>query len=161
MDKLIIVDENDVPIGLKDRSSVTKDDIYRVSALWITNSKGDILLAQRQLTKKQDPGKWGPAVAGTNDEGESYDVNILKEAQEEIGLKNTIFTIARKIRYTSPTNNFCQWYTLVIDKDIDYFKLQEEEVKAIKWFTRDELKKQLSNSPEKFLVSVKACLEEF
>ena len=33
----------------------------------------------RSFTKSHDPGKWGPAVAGTVEEGETY--NFLKEGQ--------------------------------------------------------------------------------
>ena len=39
------------------------------------------------------PEVWGPAVSGTNEEGETYDSNIIKEAQEEIGL--TGYTLIR------------------------------------------------------------------
>lgn len=39
--KIIIVDENDEPIGAKERGTLDDyKDIYRVSALWITNEKG-------------------------------------------------------------------------------------------------------------------------
>lgn len=48
----IIVDENDQIIGHKFREEIVQTDIYRVAALWITNSKGDILLARRALSKK-------------------------------------------------------------------------------------------------------------
>lgn len=89
--KIIIVDENDTIIGHKNRDSMEDGDMYRVSALWIQNSKGDILLAQRSFDKRNDPGKWGPAVAGTVEEGETYESNIIKEAEEEIGLKNSHF----------------------------------------------------------------------
>ena len=58
---IIIVDENDNIIGHKKRGTLDKKDIYRVSALWIQNPKGDILLAQRKFTKKHHPGRWGPA----------------------------------------------------------------------------------------------------
>ena len=87
-EKIIIVDEDDNIIGSKERNSIVSGDIYRVSALLIENSKGEILLAQRALTKKHDPGKWGPPVAGTVEEGETYESNIVKEAEEELGLKN-------------------------------------------------------------------------
>lgn len=75
--KIQIVDDQDQFIGLKERNEVDyKSDIYRVSALWLTNSKGQTLLAKRAAVKDKDPGKWGPAVAGTIDEGETYDENI-------------------------------------------------------------------------------------
>ena len=84
--KFTIVDENDNIIAQKERANIKPEDIYRVAALWVTNSKGDILLAQRALSKKHDPGKWGPAVAGTVEERETYRANIIKETSEEIGL---------------------------------------------------------------------------
>jgi len=59
MSKVIMVDKNDNVVGSKERDSVGSGDIYRTSALWVTNSGGDILVAQRAFKKKNDPGKWG------------------------------------------------------------------------------------------------------
>ena len=116
--KIVIVDEDDNVIGHKERGLVGRGDIYRVSALWITNSKGKILLARRALTKSHDPGKWGPAVAGTVEEGEDYRDNIVKEAGEEIGLRNIKPQTGPKIRIFGEHNYFDQWYLLKIDKTI-------------------------------------------
>jgi hypothetical protein len=110
--RIVIVNENDEIIAHKERGTLIQKDIYRVSALWVKNFKGDILLAQRKFTKSHDPGKWGPAVAGTVDEGETYEQNIIKEAEEEIGLKNIRPTLGPKIRMTGEYNYFDQWYTL-------------------------------------------------
>jgi len=83
----ITVDENDNPIGSKHWRIMQYDNIYRVSALWLTDRTiGEILLAQRKWTKKNDPGKWGAVVYGTIEVGETYDSNIIKEIEEEIGL---------------------------------------------------------------------------
>lgn len=68
--RIIVVNDQDEIIGLKERDTLVQADIYRVAALWVVNSAGDILLAQRKFTKTHDPGKWGPAVAGTVDEGD-------------------------------------------------------------------------------------------
>lgn len=81
-----IVNLDDEIIGYKPRKDITLQDVYRVSALWIENSQGEILLAQRGFLKSVDPGKWGAAVAGTVEKDESYEENILKEMQEELGL---------------------------------------------------------------------------
>jgi isopentenyl-diphosphate delta-isomerase len=71
-EKIIIVDDEDNIIGIKEREEVDKKNLrYRCSALWVKNSKGEILLAKRALTKKHSPGKWGPAVAGTLAENET------------------------------------------------------------------------------------------
>src|SRR5579883_3197132 len=90
-EELAIVDEHDKLISTKAREAIQPSDIYRVAALWLTNPAGDVLLAQRKWTKKHDPGKWGPAVAGTVNSSETYGTNIYKEAQEEIGLAGAPF----------------------------------------------------------------------
>jgi isopentenyl-diphosphate Delta-isomerase len=75
-EKIIIVDENDNVVGAKEKSDIDySKDIYRSSALWIFNSGGEILLAQRSVKDDRHPGHWGPAVAGTVDEGETYESN--------------------------------------------------------------------------------------
>ena len=149
--KIIIVNENDKIIGHKKREALNQSDIYRVSALWIQDSKGDILLARRKLNKKNDPGKWGPAVAGTNDEGDSYKSNIIKEAEEEIGLRNHHFQKSVKIRYSGKHNYFCQWFRLIIDKKLEEFVIQKSEVEEIKWFKKGELLRELDDNPNNFL----------
>lgn len=84
--KIIVVDGRDEIIGYKVFKSMRKDDIYRASALWIANSQGEVLIAKRHRLKLHNPLKWGPAVSGTLEEGETYESNILKEAEEELGL---------------------------------------------------------------------------
>ena len=130
--KIQIVNANDELIGVKERSEIDfQNDIYRVSALWVTNSKGETLLAKRAAIKRNDPNKWGPAVAGTIDEGETYDENIYKEADEEIGLMGVEFTKIKKTRITYPRNYFCQWYSVTLDRDPNSFKLQDEELAEV------------------------------
>lgn len=159
--KIIIVDENDNIINYKERNVLEKEDIYRVSALWITNSKGEILLARRSLIKSHNPGKWGPAVAGTVDEGESYENNIIKEAEEEIGLKNIKPKIGPKIRITGEHNYFGQWYLFEIDKSADEFIIDHSEVEQIKWFLKEDLLKETQDYPDKFLKNMKQQVKLF
>ncbi|XOU94634.1 MAG: NUDIX hydrolase [Candidatus Kerfeldbacteria bacterium] len=159
--KIIIVDEQDSIIDFKYREVVSKQDIYRVSALWITNSKSEILLAQRAFSKKRNPGQWGPAVAGTNDKGETYESNIIKEAEEEIGLKNFEYKKVMKDRRTGRLegyNFFCQWFKSIIDKDINEFVLQEDEVEKIKWFTKDEINNKIENDPKSVTSYIDYCI---
>ena len=159
--RIIIVDEDDRIIGHKDREMLEKKDIYRVSALWITNSYGEILLARRHHTKSHHPRKWGPAVAGTVDEGETYEDNIIKEAEEELGLKNIKPTVGHKTKTNNEFHHFTQWFTLNIDKDINEFKIQEDKVEEIKWFSAEELRNQLQKHPEEFLPGMREYAELF
>lgn len=159
--KIIIVDENDKIVGYKHRGILDKEDIYRVSALWITNSNGQILLARRHHTKSHNPRKWGPAVAGTVDECETYKENIIKEAEEELGLKNIKPKIGPKTKTDNEYHNFTQWFLLNVDLNITQFKIQEDEVEEIKWFSPEELKKQFQENTDEFLPTMKKYFELF
>ena len=158
---IYIVDENDNIIGKKERGTETKDDFYRVSALWLTNSEGEILLAKKGLCMAHHPGKWGPAVAGTVAEGESYEDNIIKETKEELGLKNIEFKKGPKIRALKDHPHFTQWFLAEIDKDINDFKFDKEDVVEIRWISKEDLKKEAEDHPEIFLKSVHRWIEEF
>jgi isopentenyl-diphosphate Delta-isomerase len=161
--RVIIVNEQDEIIGYKTRRELNAGDIdkiYRVSALWLTNSRGDILLAQRAPGKRHDPGKWGPAAAGTLEEGDTYDSNIAKEIEEELGLTSLTLTHGPKIRVSDRYNYFTQWYKAVIDLPIEAFRLQKEEVAAVKWLSPDELERALRDRPNDFLVGMERTVKE-
>ncbi|MFZ2193344.1 MAG: NUDIX domain-containing protein [Candidatus Moraniibacteriota bacterium] len=159
--KRIVVNENDEIIGSRDRESLRENDIYRVSALWITNSRNEILLARRHRNKAHYPGKWGPGVSGTVEDGESYDENITKEAEEELGIKDVKFELGPKTKTDNKYHHFTQWYVLKTDKNIDEFVIKEDEVEEIKWFDRKELIEQMDMHPEEFLPLMKKYFELF
>lgn len=159
--KIQIVDNQDQLIGVKERSEVDyKADIYRVSALWLTNSKGQTLLAKRAAIKDKDPNKWGPAVAGTIDEGETYDENIYKEAEEEIGLTGEQFKVGPKILIKHPRTYFCQWYFVTLDRDTDSFVMQEDEVAELAWVDIEQMKQELKTNPDKYVPAMNQIVDE-
>ncbi|EKE21575.1 MAG: nucleoside diphosphate (NUDIX) hydrolase [uncultured bacterium] len=160
-EKIIIVDENDNPIGFKERNLIEQSDIYRVSALWIVNSKDQILLAQRNLNKKHDTGKWGPAVSGTVEENEDYKNNIIKETQEEIGIDLNKYNFKKidKIKNEGKYNFFCQWYLLRADIEIDEFVIQKDEVDEIVWIDKDVFEKELELNSKKYIGSMPTHFE--
>ncbi len=158
--KIPVVNENDEIIGYKDFDEIDpKKDIYRVSALWVTNSKGEVLIAQRKFTKKHDPGKWGPAVAGTVDEGETYEDNIYKEAKEELGIEGVKFDIGPKERAHSSYNFFGQWFTLKLDHPLSDFKIQEDEVEEIAWVLGEKLREDVRKNPGKYTPTMSHIVE--
>ena len=159
--KIQIVDNQDHLIGVKERTVVNyKTDIYRVSALWLTNSKGQTLLAKRAAVKDKDPNKWGPAVAGTIDEGETYDINIYKEAEEEIGLTGEQLKKGPKILIKHPRTYFCQWYFVSLDRDTDSFVMQADEVDTLEWVDIERVKQELKTNPEKYVPAMPQIVDE-
>jgi isopentenyldiphosphate isomerase len=151
--KVLIVDNEDNIIASKERCSLSPDDVYRVSALWITNEQGLILLSRRALTKERDPGKLSAAVAGTVQEGETYDGNIKKELMEELGIVNIPLQRGPKVRYTGEDGLQCfvQWYKAQISLKTTQIKLNEVEVDSIVWINKEHLQQLMTYSPEIFI----------
>lgn len=160
MTNVVIADEQDIPIGLKSYGQITYDDIYRVSALWVTDpASDDCLLTQRKETKRNNPGKWMSAVAGTIEEGESYDENIIHETEEEIGVTDLEFNKGSKEFVDDGQHRyFVQWYTASLNRDTP-ITLQEEEVEDYAWVSREQLLKELKETPEKFVPSFKNAIK--
>jgi isopentenyldiphosphate isomerase len=157
-----IVDENDNLIGHKVRLEIDwETDIYRVTSLWVTNSRGDVLLAQRSHTKRSDPGKWGPAAAGTLEKDETYESNVYKEAEEEIGLTGVTFVQGPKLREDTPRRLFCQFYSAVVDWPLSSFVIESEEVEQIKWMPKKEFLQDVRKHPEAYVASMSVIVQIF
>lgn len=151
--KIPIVDENDNIINYKEREETTRDDIRRIIGLDIFNERGEVLIAKRHPNKKIDPGLWGPSVAGTVDEGFDYNDTVLKEAEEEVGLKNIQPIFNKKYFYeTENARRWCSRYHVVIDSKTKLTK-QDSEVSEIKWISVDDLEKWHQRHPEEFIPS--------
>lgn len=157
--KIPIVDENDNLINFKEREEATREDIRRIIALHVFNEKKEILIAKRDASKTIDPNKWGPSVAGTVDEGYDYDDTVVKEAEEEIGLKNIKPLFLKKMFYeTYNARRFTGVYYLVIDSNTK-LTIQKEEVSEIKWITISDLEKWFKNNPDDFIPSFQRSMD--
>lgn len=153
MANVIIVNENDEIIGSKARNDRNQKDIIRVAGLIVYNSQNEVLVAQRSLNKVNDPGKWGPSVAGTVEEGETYVSNIIKEAKEEIGLIIDEQELRIEQHSYQETNHryFSTLFSVVVDKSISNFVIQKEEVREISWIPIQRLIKWFETSPRDFI----------
>lgn len=161
MGKIIVVNEQDKPADLKSFDELHYEDIYRVSALWLTDKNtGDCLVTQRKWNKQHDPGKWMAAASGTVDEGESYRENMVKEIEEEIGLANLALTEGPK-KYVDDGKHkfFVQWFTAQVDKDKVTIIIQEEEVEAYAWIAKEKLLKDVATTPNKYVPSMQSTLK--
>ena len=160
--RIQIVNENDKLIGHKERSQVHEtEDIYRASCLWIENSIGEILVAQRALTKSNDPGLWSIAVSGTIDEGETYESNVVKEAEEELGITDIKPTFVTKFFQPVPRKMFAAVFSLVYDAPLEDFVPQQDEVAQIAWVTKQDLLGSFTENPEQYVPSMPVFIDMF
>jgi isopentenyldiphosphate isomerase len=60
--------------------------LHPVVHLYVFNSKGELYLQKRSLSKKIQPGKWDTSVGGHVDYGEVIEEALRREAREELGI---------------------------------------------------------------------------
>lgn len=162
--RLIYVDEQDEVIGSITPEERTPNHIYRVSALWLTNAAGEILIAQRHPAMSNGGGLWGPAVAGTVEVGETYEDNIRKETAEELGLTGLSFRLGPKVFFDGrPTDHsyFCQWFYAATTRPAGDFKLEPDEVAAVRWIAPAQLRQEIMGHPGHFVPAASRWIGRF
>jgi isopentenyl-diphosphate Delta-isomerase len=86
LNKLILVDENDVPTGTIDKMEAhEKAMLHRAFSVFIFNSKGDMLLQQRAISKYHSGGLWTNACCSHPYYGQDTLAAAEKRLQEEMG----------------------------------------------------------------------------
>lgn len=155
-----IVNRDDEVIGVKPRDEVWEDEITRSSACFVIDKEGNILIAQRDVSKKYNPGIWSIAVAETVQAWEDYLTAIIRGAYEEIQLSaiSDDFVAREKIFY--PRNNiFRQTYFMICTEEQKKQLVPKEgEVQAIQWVPVLDLKKMIEEMPALFSRSLPEIL---
>lgn len=150
----IIVDKDDNVLEYRKRGDLTWTDRIRVSGIWVENSKGKVLIAQRSKEKFLHPGLWGPAAAGGVEKGESYEENAYKELAEEIGVTGvTLKHVETKaVDQEDGTRRMSAWFKAIVDRDVDSLQL-EDAVAQVKWVSKAWLKKDLRDNHANYVPS--------
>jgi isopentenyl-diphosphate delta-isomerase type 1 len=82
-----VVDADDQVLRVESRSTVHREKLFhRAVHIFVFNSKGELYLQRRSMTKDTAPDKWVSSCSGHVDSGEDYDQAAPRELAEEIGL---------------------------------------------------------------------------
>ncbi len=162
MEELIdVLNEKGESTGIKkERNLVHIDgDWHKVVQIFIVNDN-KILLQQRALTKKSDPGKWCASSSGHISAGETSFETAIKEFYEELGVKAEQDKLRLVDTFKSPSittnkgntiynNHFVDLYISEQIIDLDKINLQIEEVSQVKFFTISEFERMVKSRDER------------
>ncbi len=134
----VVVDRNDNVLDYKPRSVCNSDKtlIHRAVELLILNSKGQVLLQKRSMSKDTRPGWWSTSVGGHVGKGESYEDAMQREIQEELGIEIP-FTFHSKHVVEFPYET--EMEALFTAKYDGPFQPHPHEVDEVKFFDKREV----------------------
>ena len=149
---VILVDENDNPIGKEEKVKCHLPDgkLHRAFTALIYNKEGKLLLTRRSDSKMLWPSDWDGTVASHPRESETYVSSAERRMPEEIGITCEM-NYVNKFEYHVPYKNIgsenevCGTLLGVVN-DFDESSLIKDEISEIKWIAPDELKTELENN---------------
>lgn len=110
----------------------------------VLNSRNELLIQRRQMSKDRYPGCWDLSAGGFVLSGEESPDALQRELREEIGLqaaRDAMFFL-----FTEPFSYVLDDYYLVrSDVDPDTLSLQTEEVSAVKWASQEEVEAMIAD----------------
>lgn len=161
MELLDVVDENNNLTGEKtDRKIIHEKGLWhREIVVHIINEKKEMLIQKRAATKKLCPNMWA-LCAGHVDTGETPIKSAIRELEEEIGLvvsEDELIYIG--IQKTSKkrdgviNNHFNYIFLVKVDKKLEDFKIQYEELSELKYMSITQLIELIKNEDENYTFS--------
>lgn len=141
-----IYDLDRIPVGKTAvrGEKIGADEFFMVIHVCIFNSKGEMLIQQRQPFKKGWSNMWDITCGGCSVTGETSRDTVHRELSEELGI-DIDFTGIRPNMTVNFDHGFDDFYLVNRDIDISKLKLQPEEVQAVKWASMDEIFAMIDN----------------
>jgi isopentenyl-diphosphate delta-isomerase len=146
--------------------SLPRDEVHKTGLwhrtvhIWALNSRNELLLQKRAMTKETFPGLWDISVAGHVTAGDNSGKAACRELLEELGIRASekeltyLFTITG--RYEDRVRPFIDHeltdvYILRKDIPLDKKTMRSAEVDDVRYFGINELKLALAKSSELFV----------
>ncbi len=164
MEKVILVDQNDKPIGSMEKMEAhIKGVMHRAFSVFIFNKKGELMLQQRALSKYHSPGKWTNTCCSHPRVGEETLTAAHRRMKEEMGFDTTI---QEKFSFTYFSDEVGEG---LIEHEFDHVffgsfedapVINSEEVHAWKFMSMAEIEKDMIKNPQAYTVWFRIAFDE-
>ncbi len=145
-----VVNERDEVVGRKPRGEVHRLGLmHRAVHVLVFNTRGQVFLQKRSMSKDRQPGLWDSSASGHLDTGEDYDACAVRELREEIGLSlsappQRLF----KLPASPQTDQEHVWiYRCVAEGP---FSLHPEEIETGDWFAPEAVTRWMRERSQDF-----------
>jgi len=152
-DKVILVTEQDDMVGIMDKMEAHKQGLlHRAFSIFIFNSKAEMLLQQRAITKYHSGGLWTNACCSHPMPGEKTKDAAARRLHEELGFDTPlekIFDFVYKAEFDNGLTEYEFDHVFAGEYEGDV-KINTEEASEYCYKEIPEIKSMLQTHPKKF-----------
>jgi isopentenyl-diphosphate Delta-isomerase len=163
-EKVILVNENDEPIGLMDKLEAhQKGVLHRAFSVFVLNSKNEVMLQQRAQQKYHSPLLWTNTCCSHQREGETSLQAGNRRLFEEMGFQTPLKVLFNFI-YKAPFDNGLTEHELdhvMIGFYEEDPNINLEEVQDWKWMPIEIIKRDITENPTIYTAWFKIIFENF
>lgn len=162
-EQIILVDDNDNEIGTMEKQEAhLKGKLHRAISVFIFNSKGDLLLQQRAISKYHSGGLWSNACCTHPRKGESTEKAAKRRLVEEMGMRcdlNFRFSFVYRAELTNGLIEH-EFDHVYFGESDDEPILNAEEAENFKYENIYTLISNVKKNGSEYTEWFKICLEE-
>lgn len=163
-EKVILVNQNDEPIGLMPKMEAhEKALLHRAFSVFVLNDKNELMLQQRASHKYHSPLLWTNTCCSHQRENETNIEAGNRRLQEEMGFTTELKELFSFI-YKAPFDNGLTEHELD-HVMIGYYNgeptINPDEVEAWKWLDIDEVRRDMEQNPEQYTAWFKIIFDKF
>lgn len=163
-EKVILVDENDQPIGLMGKMEAhEKALLHRAFSVFVLNSKNELMLQRRALHKYHSPGLWTNTCCSHQRENETTLAAGSRRLQEEMGFVTPLkekFSFIYKAAFDNGLTEH-EFDHVLVGTYENSPVINEDEVGEWKWMGLKEIQKDIKNNPDNYTPWFKIIFEKF
>ena len=163
MEYVVLVDESDNEIGQMEKQAAhIEPHLHRAFSIFLFNSKGELLMQQRALSKYHSPGLWTNTCCSHPRAGETTAEAASRRLMEEMGMRCEMHEVYTFI-YKAPVGQGLtehEFDHVFIGQSDDIPCINTEEVASWKYMTIDDLSKDIALYPEHYTEWFKITFEE-
>ena len=163
MEYVVLVDENDHEIGTMEKQAAhVTPHLHRAFSIFLFNSKGELLMQQRALSKYHSPGLWTNTCCSHPRDGETLTEATSRRLMEEMGMTCEMHEVYTFI-YKAPVGQGLtehEFDHVWIGRSDETPQINREEVESWKYMSLDDLKVDIQLHPELYTEWFKITFEE-
>lgn len=155
MELIILVDDQDRPIGVEEKLAGHRNGgrLHRAFSIFLFNRRGEMLLQQRSARKYHFRGLWANACCGHPRPGEALEVAAHRRLGEELGFDTALREVFSFVYSAEDPDSG------LTEREFDHVLFGEfdgtpapapDEVDALRWIGRAELEHELAARPDRY-----------